>query len=544
MDTSLKAMDTDAEAGACADSTIGALSDDLLAQCFAVLDDGTLRVAAGTCRRWAALLRERAELFRSVRFDLPPKRSRGRDRRNSYTTPCALNVERLAAWLARRAGAIAQLRIGLLYPDALALLPRLLPPLAPALRRLALEGGCVDWPYLWVDWRWLAGMTQLESLELRDALPGMAELLLPPSLTKLLIDRVGEGEQETEGWDELPDCFSRLTRLRSVTLGTAATYLLQADEESALAPLRPARGLQELRLPDGALSAVPDVVAEFRQLTLLSFRGCDKLEAFGDTCLVKQDPFLPLASLQNLRCLDFSSCGLESLPPHLGSLPLRTLLLANNRLMSLPAPAAVDAAAARQASGAGRGAGAAAAAVQPQPAAALPPLLEHLDVSGNAFQRFPAGPLCRLSGLTHLDLSRCWAMPTAAADWRGLLAALPALRQLRHSCALLAAEERGHGGAAGLAAALGACPDLELRRVPPPGEPRRDAALGGGKRARSTSSLEQLEEAAAAALLAAPRPQSGSGSGGCAGGGSREASGAAALAQLLAAAGCSRGAIG
>lgn len=66
----------------------------------------------------------------------------------------------MAAWLARRAGAISQLHIGLLYPDALALLPALLQPLAPALRRLVLEGGCGEWPYLWVDWRWLAGMSQ------------------------------------------------------------------------------------------------------------------------------------------------------------------------------------------------------------------------------------------------------------------------------------------------------------------------------------------------------------------------------------------------
>lgn len=76
-------MDANAGGDGGAGPAISALSDDLLAQCFAVLDDGTLRVAAGTCRRWAALLRDRAELFRSVRFDLPPKRSRGRDRQVS-----------------------------------------------------------------------------------------------------------------------------------------------------------------------------------------------------------------------------------------------------------------------------------------------------------------------------------------------------------------------------------------------------------------------------------------------------------------------------
>ena len=176
-----------------------------------------------------------------------------------------------------------------------------------------------------------------------------------------------------------------------------------------------------------------------------------------------------------------------------------------------------------------------------QPLVALPPLLEHLDVSGNAFPHLPADPLRSLSLLTHLDLSRCWARPTSAADWRGLLAALPSLRQLRHSCALLAAEERGHGGAAGLAAALGACPELDLRRVPPPGEPRRGSASAGGKRARSAGSLEQLEEAAAAALLAAPRRQDGGAGGSGHGGGAGEAG---AMAQLLVAAGCSQGAAG
>ena len=42
--------------------------------------------------------------------------------------------------------------------------------------------------------------------------------------------RVGEADPDTEGWDELPDCFTRLTQLQVLTLGTAATYLLQAGK--------------------------------------------------------------------------------------------------------------------------------------------------------------------------------------------------------------------------------------------------------------------------------------------------------------------------
>lgn len=37
---------------------------------------------------------------------------------------------------------------------------QLLSPLS-ALHELVLRGKCSDWPYVWVDWRWLNGMTQV-----------------------------------------------------------------------------------------------------------------------------------------------------------------------------------------------------------------------------------------------------------------------------------------------------------------------------------------------------------------------------------------------
>ena len=75
---------------------------------------------------------------------------------------------------------------------------------------------------------------QLESLTLNDVLPGLAELLLPASLTELRVDRVGEGDEDTQGWDELPaTCFARLTALRRLTLGTAVPYLLGGAGEPA-----------------------------------------------------------------------------------------------------------------------------------------------------------------------------------------------------------------------------------------------------------------------------------------------------------------------
>lgn len=166
---------------------------------------------------------------------------------------------------------------------------------------------------------------------------------------------VGEGDPDTEGFDELPACcFSRLTRLRRLTLGTAVPYLLgagdgpvclhavrcsdaallcaphrlfcaarvqreceaeakipctaalagscrlaplpslhmlptracnlqlaaAAEEEGAWEPLRACKQLVELRLPNGALSAVPDVLMALTSLETLSFRG----EAWGIVC--------------------------------------------------------------------------------------------------------------------------------------------------------------------------------------------------------------------------------------------------------------------
>lgn len=70
-------LQADEEAASC---PMHHLSDDLLARIFGLLDSTQLRVAAGTCRRWAGLLRSRSELWHSVHLALPPKKSRGRDR--------------------------------------------------------------------------------------------------------------------------------------------------------------------------------------------------------------------------------------------------------------------------------------------------------------------------------------------------------------------------------------------------------------------------------------------------------------------------------
>lgn len=46
-----------------------------------------------------------------------------------------------------------------------------------------------------------------------------------------------------------------------------------AEEEGAWEPLRACKQLVELRLPNGALSAVPDVITALSNLETLSFRG-------------------------------------------------------------------------------------------------------------------------------------------------------------------------------------------------------------------------------------------------------------------------------
>lgn len=289
------------------------------------------------------------------------------------------------------------------------------------------------------------------------------------------------------------------------------------DEEAAFAPLRACRQLEQLELPDGSLSAVPDALTALTRLTSLSFRGgrwgrqaaeacwagreagrcmahaplqvvrglalgrarcarlnspalpppaclvcpagCDRLEAFGSLCAHKSDPFAALAALPALRCLDFSRCALEELPPHLAGLPqLRTLLLAANQLTTLPPPAdpaavAVAAAAAARAGAAARGGAAAGRAAAPPPLVALPPHLEHLDLRGNALRALPAALFAPAvaAHLTHLDLSGCWDLNLAAADWRRLVAALPRLRLLRHRWAAV------QGGVEGGACALRRC---------------------------------------------------------------------------------------
>jgi uncharacterized membrane protein YgcG len=220
-------------------------------------------------------------------------------------------------------------------------------------------------------------------------------------------------------------------------------------------------------------------------------------------CQHKSDPFQPLSTLQGLRSLDFSRCALDLLPPVLAGLQqLCTLLLADNQLWSLaPAPTAVTPAR-RQ------------AAQRKERAAALPPRLEHLNLAGNSFETLQLQALLDCGAhLTHLDLSCCWQLQPTPADWRQLLGGLPSLRLLRHSCPLLAAEERGCRGAAQLAAAVGGNPHLQLEFWPA-SIPRHAAAAasdssgggGGGvtsgsRRSRSCSGLAELEEAAAAALL-------------------------------------------
>ena len=260
--------------------------------------------------------------------------------------------------------------------------------------------------------------------------------------------------------------------------------------------------------------------------------GCDRLDTFGDMCQHKSDPFQPLRALQGLRSLVFSRCALDLLPPALAGLQqLRTLLLADNQLWSLaPALAAVIAAG---------------AAGRKVPAAALPPQLEHLVLAGNRFETLQLPALLESGAqLTHLDLSRCWQLHPTPADWRQLLGGLPSLCLLRHSCPLLAAEERGCRGAAQLSAAVGGSPYLQLE-FRPASVPRHAAAAasdssgGGGagvalgsRQSRSCSSLAELEEAAAAALLSGGGDANGGGRGswGSGGGGG----GHATLADLAA----------
>lgn len=212
---------------------------------------------------------------------------------------------------------------------------------------------------------------------------------------------------------------------------------------------------------------------------------------------------MPLASpvpCRTLRCLDLSECELDALPPCLGGLAeLRTLLLADNLLSRLVEPGAdgSDSSAAALASLASQ------RQTASEQARLLPPRLQHLDLRGNPLLCLPellCGPAA--AQLTHLDLTCCYKLQPSPAEWKQLLRGLPGLHLLRHSCALLAAEVRGHGGAARFAAAIGACPQLLLEQWPPP-RPARQHGEGtsAAHASRSCDSLEELELRAAAALL-------------------------------------------
>ncbi|GAB4814210.1 hypothetical protein N2152v2_001256 [Parachlorella kessleri] len=171
-------------------SPVGRLSDDLLASVLSCLDSEELRrTASQVCKRWAALLRTQGALWHRVRLELQPRLSKGRDRRNSYRTPCVLDLDCMGAWLAARGTHIQEAEVLLGYPEALLELQQLLPPLAPALRKLTLKGAASKaWGYVWHTLRFLGDLTRLEDLQLEDCLFDLGELELPQSLTRLHVD--------------------------------------------------------------------------------------------------------------------------------------------------------------------------------------------------------------------------------------------------------------------------------------------------------------------------------------------------------------------
>eukprot|EP00887_Chlorella_sp_A99_P005152 scaffold40.g5152.t1 len=459
------------------------LSDDLLERVLSRLTSDELRTVAPVCRRWAELLRTRTGLFAAVSCVLPPRRSRGRDRRNSYTTPCALSVPRIRTWLAARSTAVAELAVEAQYPDALLLLAQLVPPLAPALRQLTVHAACHEWPTIAVEWGWLAGMGRLASLRLCDTLPELPPLggCLPTSLTELYVDRVGEEQGGVDaplydlGWDELPPGLAQLPLLERLTLGSC-TAAWADDEVAALAPLAACTALRALALPRASLSACPPALSALAGLTSLSLAG-SSFQAAEDFAT---DAFAPLAALvrlrqagglhglsspaagprpplsgdatcprppsrlilecANCRSLDLSRCMLSAVPPEVATMTsLASLNLSGNRLFTLP------------------------------PAPVLH-VLTSLDLSGTPVLDSLPPALTDCHALQLLDLSHC-PIKASAAEWAALLRALaPSLRLLRHS-SVAAAQLPAAGGGAGRAsdkgAAAGSRPQLPLEYVPP-----------------------------------------------------------------------------
>ena len=156
--------------------TLDSLSDDLLVAVLSHLDCTQLRGVGAVCRRFAELLRSRCELWGTVNLQLLPKVSRGRDRRNSYTTPCRASLDLIAAWLGSRRQHVRALELALGYPDALRALPLLLAQLAPALEELTLRGAASrEWCHVEARWDWLRWVSARWYQRIR------APTCLPPS---------------------------------------------------------------------------------------------------------------------------------------------------------------------------------------------------------------------------------------------------------------------------------------------------------------------------------------------------------------------------
>lgn len=242
------------------------LPEEILIRIFSHLDTSELRQMAIADRRFNDLLLKTPCLWKHTTIPLSARKTRGRDRRQSYATPCGISTNQLAIWLDRRSAYIETLHVKLMYPDALSAFAEVLDHLerrrtlttnssssqaglTGVLKHLELHGQCSQWPLCPFDFGFLTKFKSLESLKLVECANDMLAVQQVPATLKMLeIDKVchyDPDDHDAGGWDTLPPCLTAPSKglaknLTGLVLGScrAEEYLTMAEEVKEFAKLK------------------------------------------------------------------------------------------------------------------------------------------------------------------------------------------------------------------------------------------------------------------------------------------------------------------
>jgi len=252
------------------------LPEEILIRIFSHLDTSDLRQVSTADRRFNDLLLKTPCFWKHTTVPLSARKGRGRDRRQSYATPCGVSTDQLAIWLDRRSACIETLHVKLLYPDALSAFAEVLvhlerrrtltnnnsnsqAGLTEVLKHLELHGQCSQWPLCPFDFSFLTKFRSLESLKLIECANDMlAVQQIPSTLKTLEIDKVchyDPDDDDAGGWDTLPPCLTAPSmelakNLTGLVLGScrAEEYLTMEEEVKEFAKLKALVNLETVHI--------------------------------------------------------------------------------------------------------------------------------------------------------------------------------------------------------------------------------------------------------------------------------------------------------